>query len=98
MSDCTGTAFTLTLFGESHGPAIGAVVTGLAPGTVIDEKFIARQMDKRRARGKISTARTETDRVRFVSGVYEGRATGTALTLLIENQNTRSGDYQKRCV
>lgn len=95
MSDCTGTAFTLTVFGESHGPAIGAVVTGLRPGTVIDEAFVARQMDKRRAKGKISTARTEADRVRFVSGVYQGRATGTALTLLIENKNTRSGDYAK---
>ena len=95
MSDCTGSAFTLTVFGESHGPAIGAVVTGLVPGTVIDEEFMARQMDKRRAKGKISTARTEADRVRIVSGVYKGRATGTALTLLIENQNVRSGDYQK---
>ena len=58
MSDCTGTAFTLTVFGESHGPAIGAVVTGLRPGTVIDEAFVARQMDKRRAKGKISTRPT----------------------------------------
>ena len=96
MSDCTGTAFTLTVFGESHGPAIGAVVTGLRPGTVIDEAFVARQMDKRRARGDgLSTGRTEADQVRLLSGVLNGCTTGTAIALMIENKAQRSGDYAK---
>ena len=95
MSDCTGTAATLTVFGESHGPAIGAVVSGLRPGTVIDEAFVARQMDKRRAKGKISTARTETDRVRFGIGRVPGPGDGHGPDPLIENENTRSGDYAK---
>lgn len=95
MSDTYGRAVTLTVFGESHGPAVGAVLTGLPGGVPVDEAFVARQMEKRRAKGKISTARREADRVRFVSGVYQGCTTGTALTLVIENTNTRSGDYEK---
>ncbi len=95
MSDTYGHSLRLTVFGESHGPAIGAVVEGLCPGAVIDPDFMRAQMDKRRPQGKISTARTEADAVRIVSGLYRGAATGTALTLLIENTNTRSGDYEK---
>ena len=95
MSDTIGRAVTLTLFGESHGPAIGCVLEGLCPGVRVDEAFLAAQMEKRRAKGAISTARTEADRVRFVSGVKDGRATGTALTLLIENTNTKSEDYAR---
>ena len=95
MSDTCGKSITLTIFGESHGPAVGATVTGLAPGVPVDEDFMRAQMDLRRAKGKISTARTEADAVRIVSGVYRGVTTGTALTLLIENTNTRSADYAK---
>lgn len=95
MSDTYGRAVTLTVFGESHGPAVGAVLTGLPGGVPVDEAEIARQMDKRRAKGGISTKRHEPDAVRFVSGVYRGRTTGTAVTLLIENTNTRSADYEK---
>lgn len=95
MSDTFGQSITLTVFGESHGPAIGATVTGLAPGVPVNTDFMRAQMDLRRARGRISTARTEADAVRIVSGVYRGAATGTALTLLIENTNTRSADYAK---
>ncbi len=95
MSDTYGRGVTLTVFGESHGPAVGATVTGLAPGVPIDLDFMRAQMDLRRAKGKISTARAEADEVRIVSGMYRGAATGTALTLLIENTNTRSGDYAK---
>lgn len=95
MSDTYGRSLRLTVFGESHGPAVGAVVEGLCPGVAIDLDFMRAQMDKRRPQGKLSTARTEADAVRIVSGMYKGAATGTALTLLIENTNTRSGDYEK---
>ena len=95
MSDTYGKSVTLTIFGESHGPAVGATVTGLAPGVPVDMEFMRGQMEKRRAKGKISTSRTEADAVRVLSGVYRGAATGTALTLVIENTNTRSGDYTK---
>lgn len=95
MRDTIGTAAALTLFGESHGPAVGCVLQGVAPGVRVDEDFIAAQMEKRRAKGRISTARTEADRVRILSGVKDGLATGTAITLVIENTNTRSGDYAK---
>ena len=100
MKNTFGSAVALTIFGESHGPAIGAVLDGLAPGLVVDEGYIARQMDKRRARGDgMSTGRTEADAVKFLSGVCPAadgrgylRTTGTSLALMIENGNTRSSD------
>lgn len=96
MKNSFGSALTLTIFGESHGPAIGAVLDGLAAGLPVDTGFIAAQMDRRRARGDgLSTARTEKDEVEFLSGVLDGHTTGTAVTLLIRNGNTRSGDYAK---
>lgn len=93
MKNTFGTSVTVTLFGESHGAMIGAVLDGMAPGIPVDEAFIARQMDLRRSVGAISTKRREADLVRIVSGVYEGRTTGTPITLLIENADTRSHDY-----
>ena len=95
MRDTYGDAVTLTLFGESHGAAIGAVIEGVAAGTPVREDFLAAQMEKRAARTKLSTARREPDKVRFLSGVKDGFATGTAIALTIENTNTRSGDYAK---
>ena len=95
MRDTFGSALTLTLFGESHGSAIGAVIGGLAPGVAIDEAFMAAQMDKRRAKGALSTQRTEADKVQLLSGVHGGFSTGTALCLQIENTNLRSADYAK---
>ena len=70
-------------------------LSGLAAGVPVDEAYIAREMDKRRAAGRLSTKRTEPDRVHFLSGVYKGFTTGTAVTLVIENTNTRSEDYEK---
>ncbi len=93
MKNTFGTSVTVTLFGESHGPMIGAVLDGMAPGIPVDEAFIAHQMDLRRSVGAISTKRKEPDTVRIVSGVYEGHTTGTPITLLIENTDTRSHDY-----
>ena len=96
MKNTFGNALGLTIFGESHGAAVGAVLDGLAAGLPVDEAYIAERMDRRRARGDgLSTARTEADAVEFLSGVYEGRTTGTAVTLMIRNLNTRSGDYAK---
>ena len=96
MKNTFGNAVSMTIFGESHGPAIGAVLDGLAAGLPVDEAAIAAAMDRRRARGDgLSTARTEADAVEFLSGVFEGHTTGTAVTMVIRNQNTRSGDYAK---
>ena len=95
MNDTYTGAISLSIFGESHGPAVGATLSGLAAGVPVDEAYIAREMDKRRAAGKLSTKRTEPDKVHFLSGVYKGFTTGTAVTLVIENTNTRSEDYAK---
>lgn len=93
MKNTLGSSVAVTLFGESHGTAIGAVVDGLAPGIPVDEAFIAHQLSLRRPWGNISTARVEPDRFEFVSGVFEGKTTGTPLCVLIPNTNTKSGDY-----
>ncbi len=95
MKNTFGTSVAVTLFGESHGPEIGAVIDGLAPGIPVDKDFIAAQLTLRRPAGAISTARQETDAFRVVSGVFEGRTTGTPLAILIPNVDTRSGDYQR---
>ncbi|MBQ6153634.1 MAG: chorismate synthase [Ruminococcus sp.] len=93
MKNTFGNSVSVTLFGESHGPYIGAVLDGLAPGIVIDEEFIASLLSKRRPAGKISTARKEDDEFQIVSGVFEGRTTGTPLAILIPNKNIKSKDY-----
>ena len=95
MKNTFGVSVAVTLFGESHGPEIGAVIDGVAPGLPVDEAFIAARLALRRPAGKISTARREADAFRIVSGVFEGRTTGTPLALLIPNTDTRSGDYQR---
>ena len=96
MKNTFGSNLSLTIFGESHGRAIGAVLDGMAAGVPVDEEFLALCMDKRRARGDgLSTPRVEGDKIQFLSGVLNGRTTGTAIALMIENQNTRSGDYAK---
>ncbi len=95
MKNTFGNNITLTLFGESHGEEIGAVLDGLAPGIPVDEAFIGHQLSLRRPQGKISTARVEPDRFRIVSGVFEGHTTGTPVCILIPNTNTRSGDYSR---
>ena len=93
MKNTFGNAVTITLFGESHGPAVGAVMDGLSPGICIDEEYIRSKMALRKAFGKISTPRREEDEVEFLSGVFNGRTTGTPLTLIIKNKNMKSGDY-----
>ena len=90
-----GTNITLTLFGESHGEAIGAVLDGMTAGIVVDEAFIAEQLSKRRPQGATDTARQEQDHFKIVSGVFNGYTTGAPICIIIPNENTRSGDYAK---
>ena len=95
MKNSLGTSVILTLFGESHGSGIGAVLDGFAPGVPVDEAFIAGQLARRRPQGATDTARRESDPFRIVSGVFEGRTTGAPICILIPNSDTRSGDYEK---
>lgn len=93
MKNTIGNSFALTLFGESHGKAIGAVLDGVPSGVRVDEDFISAQMEKRKGINSISTARREADEVKILSGVFEGRTTGTPICFMIENADTRSKDY-----
>lgn len=95
MKNTFGSSVSLTLFGESHGHSIGAVLDGLAPGIPVDENFIRHQMALRRSLSALSTARRETDEVLIESGVYRGLTTGTPICFRIENQQARSHDYEK---
>ena len=89
-----GTLFTVTNFGESHGPAIGCVIDGCPPGMPLSEADIQPDLDRRRpGTSKFVTQRNEPDQVQIVSGVYEGRTTGTPICLLIQNTDQRSKDY-----
>ena len=93
MKNTYGNSVSITLFGESHGPAIGAVLDGLAAGIPVDESFIAEQLRKRRPSGKISTSRVEEDKFEILSGVFNGKTTGTPIAIVIPNENVKSGDY-----
>ncbi|MBR5295575.1 MAG: chorismate synthase [Clostridia bacterium] len=95
MKNTFGQSVTLTLFGESHGKEIGCVLDGLAPGIAVSEESIHKALSLRRPQGQISTARQEKDPFRIVSGVYEGKTTGTPLCILIPNEDKRSSDYKK---
>ena len=94
MKNTFGTSVAVTLFGESHGNAVGAVLDGLAPGIPVDEGFIAHQLTLRRPFGEISTMRVEPDRFELVSGVFQGRTTGTPFCILIPNEAADSGAYE----
>ena len=89
-----GHLLRFTTWGESHGPAIGAVVDGCPPGLTLSEADIQPFLDKRRpGQSKFTTQRQEPDEVRILSGVYEGQTTGTPISLIIENVDQRSKDY-----
>ena len=91
-----GKLFTVTTFGESHGPALGAIVDGCPPGLEISEADLQVDLDRRRpGSSRHTTQRREPDQVRILSGVFEGRTTGTPIGLLIENTDQRSKDYSK---
>jgi chorismate synthase len=95
MSNTAGRIITLTLFGESHGPAIGAVLDGLPAGLRIDEDFIHARMNQRRAAGTISTARHEEDLPEFLSGIRGGFTEGTPIAILIRNEDVHRADYNE---
>lgn len=94
MKNTFGESVAVTLFGESHGKAIGAILDGMAPGIPVDEAFIAHQMDLRRSVSSLSTARKEADKVIVLSGIKDGVTTGTPIALMIENGDTHSRDYE----
>jgi chorismate synthase len=89
-----GTLFTVTTFGESHGPAIGCIIDGCPPGMELSEADIQPELDRRKpGTSRHVTQRKEPDRAEILSGVYEGKTTGTPITLLIRNEDQRSHDY-----
>jgi len=91
-----GHLFTVTNFGESHGKAIGCIVDGCPPGMRLSEEDIQPDLDRRRpGTSRFVTQRQESDQVQILSGVYEGRTTGTPIALLIPNTDQRSKDYSE---
>ncbi|MBQ2367617.1 MAG: chorismate synthase [Bacteroidaceae bacterium] len=89
-----GTQVRLTTFGESHGIAIGGILDGFPSGVVVDEDFVRSEMRRRRpGQSAVTTARNEADEVQFLSGIFEGRTTGTPIGFVIHNTNNRSNDY-----
>lgn len=91
-----GKLFTVTSFGESHGPAIGCIVDGCPPGMALTEADLQEDLDRRKpGTSRHTTQRREADEVKILSGVFEGKTTGTPIGLLIENTDQRSKDYSK---
>lgn len=91
-----GQVFALTTFGESHGPAMGAIVDGCPPGLELSEEDLQRDLDRRKpGSSKYTTQRREDDLVQILSGVFEGKTTGTTIGLMIHNTDQRSRDYSK---
>ena len=94
MSNSFGKLFTLTTFGESHGPAIGGVIDGCPAGISLDLDTVQFQLDRRKpGQSKITTQRKEPDQVEFLSGIFEGKTTGTSIGFQIQNTNQKSKDY-----
>ena len=94
MSNSIGTIFRLTTFGESHGVAVGGVVDGMPAGVVVDTSFIQQELNRRRpGQSSITTSRNESDRVEFLSGVFEGKSTGAPIGFIVYNENQHSSDY-----
>ena len=93
MKNTFGNNLSVTLFGESHGEAIGAVIDGIAPGIFVDDELIKSMLSRRRPSGNFSTSRVEADEYKIISGVFEGKTTGTPLCIIIPNNDTKSADY-----
>ncbi len=93
MKNSFGQSVSVTLFGESHGPAVGAVIDGLASGIEVSEDYIARQLSRRRPSSALDTARREKDEFKILSGVFNGKTTGTPICIAIPNEDTNSRDY-----
>lgn len=95
MKNTFGNDLSVTLFGESHGTAVGAVLDGLSAGVKIDEELIKDYLSRRRPNGKTDTPRIEKDEFKIISGVFNGYSTGAPITVIIPNENVKSGDYEK---
>src|SRR5574344_341900 len=94
MRNTFGQIFTLTTFGESHGPGIGGVIDGYPAGITIDTDFVQGELDRRKpGQSKITTGRKEGDKVEFLSGIYEGVSTGCPIGFCVWNTNQHSNDY-----
>ncbi len=93
MKNTIGNALTVTLFGESHGALIGAVIDGCPSGIEVNDEFIAAQLSRRRPKDETSTPRREKDEYSILSGVFEGHTTGTPICITIPNEDTKSKDY-----
>ncbi|MCC8145761.1 MAG: chorismate synthase [Bacteroidales bacterium] len=90
-----GNIFRLTSFGESHGEAIGGVIDGCPAGILLDTEFIQNELNRRKpGQSKLTTARKEPDKVEFLSGIFEGKTTGTSIGFIIRNTNHHSSDYE----
>lgn len=94
MKNSFGTSVAVTLFGESHGPFVGAVIDSPAPGIAIDTEYIRSRLELRKPYGSISTPRREKDEFQIISGVFEGKTTGTPLCVIIPNTAQKSADYE----
>ena len=89
-----GHAFRLTTFGESHGPAMGGIIDGVPAGVVLDVDRIQAELDRRRpGQSSLTTQRKESDTVTFLSGLLDGRTTGTSIGFTVPNADARGGDY-----
>ena len=94
MSNSIGNLFKLTTFGESHGPAIGGVIDGCPAGVDLDLSYVQTELDRRKpGQSKITTQRKEPDQVEFLSGIFDGKTTGTSIGFQIKNTNQKSKDY-----
>ena len=94
MNNTFGTMFAVTTFGESHGPALGVIVDGVPAGLEIDPSFIQSEMDRRKpGQSAMTTARQESDTVEILSGVFEGKSTGTPIAMMLRNADHHSTDY-----
>lgn len=94
MSNSFGKLFQIHTYGESHGPALGVIIDGCPAGLAIDEAFIQQELDRRKpGQSKITTQRKEADEFEILSGVFEGKSTGTPISILIRNEDQRSKDY-----
>jgi len=91
-----GNAFRLTTWGESHGPAIGAIVDGCSAGLSLSDKDVQAELDRRRpGQSEVTTPRGESDVVEILSGVFEGKTTGTPISMLVWNKDVKSGVYKE---
>ena len=96
MANSIGTRFTLTTFGESHGLAYGGIIDGCPSNIAIDLAFVQSELDRRKpGQSKLVSQRKESDTVQFLSGIFEGKTTGTPIGFLIENENQKSQDYDQ---